>query len=134
MSNAVYSSAKESLTEAQINVLTDTLMVQAYDEDAVFDDTDVFRADLVGTAVGLPVQITSVDNTAGRITGSLGAFNWPAGFTVSALVIYRDAGAAVTDRLIAWIDSKGDSSAISIPTTGGVVVLHWIDPFFSIGG
>lgn len=134
MANEVYPKAKEAMLSGNVDVLTGTVRIQMFDDDVVYDATDEFLDDVVGTAVGSAVAITSKDVTSGEFTGSIGAFTPPNGFTVEALIIYIDTGVASTSRLLAFIDTKADTTPISILTTGGSMLLHWTDPFFSIGG
>lgn len=134
MANAVYPKAKEALLSDDVDVLVDTVRIQMFDDDAVYNDTDEFLDDVVGTALGSAIEITGKDNADGRFTGTVGAFTPPGGGTVIALVVFIDTGVPSTSRVLAWIDTKGDTSAISITTTGAPMLLHWTDPFFSIGG
>lgn len=134
MANVVYPKAKAAMLSGGVNVMSSTVRIQMFDEDVEYDATDEFLDDVVGTAVGSAVEITSKDVASGRFTGSIGSFTPPNGFTVIALIVFVDTGVASTSRLLAWLDTKGDTTPISIPTTGGTMLLHWTDPFFSIGG
>lgn len=132
--NPVYPKAKEGFLAAAIDVPGDTIKLQAYDDDVVYDDTDEFIDDVTGTAVGAAVELTGKAITDGQVTGDVGAFGWAAGATITALVVYQDTGVAATSRVIAFLDEKADGTPISIPTTGDSILLHWLDPIFSIGG
>lgn len=134
MSTFVYPELKEALGLELVHLVTDTIRIQAYDSDVVEDDTDVFLADVVGTAVGSPVEVTSRDFTLGQFTGDVGQFFWPGGHTVTALIVYQDTGVAATSRLCAWLGDKADTTPLAIVTAGVLLQLHWNDPIFSIGG
>lgn len=134
MANEVYPKAKAAMLSGDVDVLVSTVRIQMFDDDVVYDATDDFLDDVVGTAVGSAIEITSKDVTSGQFTGSIGAFTPPNGFTVTALIVFVDTGVASTSRLLAWLDTKADTTPISIPTTGGAMLLHWYDPFLSIGG
>lgn len=134
MANEVYPKAKAAALSGAVNVLSSTVRIQMFDDDVEYDATDEFLDDVVGTALGSAIEITGKDVTSGQFTGSIGAFTPPNGGTVIALIVFVDTGVASTSRLLAWLDTKDDTTPISIPTTGGSMLLHWNDPFFSIGG
>lgn len=134
MANAVYPKAKAAMLSGAVNVMGSTVRIQMFDDDVVYDATDEFLSNVTGTALGSAIEITSKDVASGQFTGSIGAFTPPDGGTVIALIVFIDTGSAATSRVLAWIDTKGDTTAIDIPTTGGSMLLHWYDPFFSIGG
>lgn len=134
MSNTVYPEAKESLLSGDIDLLVSTISIQMYDDDAIYDAADVFVSDVTGTQVGPAVDITGKAVTNGQFTGSVGTFTPPGGATVIALIVHVNTGSDATSRVLAWLDTKADTTPISIPTTGGSIVLHWNDPFLSIGG
>lgn len=134
MANEVYPKAKEAMLTGGVNVMSSTVKIQMLDDDAVYDATDEFFDDVVGTSLGAAVAITGKDVTSGQFTGTIGSFTPPGGGTVIALIVFIDTGTPSTSRLLAWLDTKGDTSPISIPTTGDAMLLHWDDPFFSIGG
>lgn len=134
MANVVYPKAKKAFLDGNVNLLSNTISVQAYEEDLEYDPDDEFLSHLSGTAVGSAVNITSKDTTDGLFTGTVGPFTLPSGFIVTTFIIYVNTGSAGTSRLLAWIDTMGDTSPILIPTSGSVVNVNWVDPFFSIGG
>lgn len=134
MATVVYPKAKAAMLSPGIDLLASTVRIQMFDDDVVYDATDEFLSNVTGTALGAAVEITSKDVTSGQFTGSIGAFTPPLGGTVVALIIFIDTGVAGTSRVLAWLDTKADTTPLSIPTTGASMLLHWTDPFFSIGG
>lgn len=134
MANAVYPKAKAAMLSGAVNVVSSTVRIQMYDDDVVYDATDEFLSNVTGTALGTAVEITAKDVTSGQFTGSIGSFTPPGGGTIIALIVFIDTGVASTSRVLAWIDTKADTTPISIPTTGDPMLLHWTDPFLSIGG
>jgi hypothetical protein len=136
MANTVYPLAKEGFMSEDIDLLVDTISIQMFADDSVYDATDEFLSDVTGTQVGSPVTITSKDVTDGQFTSTTPSllFTPPGGFTVTTLVIYVNTGSDATSRVLSWIDTKGDTTPISMVTTGDSINLHWDDPFLSIGG
>ncbi len=130
MANVVYPKGKEAMLTAAVDVISETIYIQMMDDNAIYDATDDIIGDVTGTLLGSPVEITSKDFTSGQFTGSVGSFTPPLGGTVIALIIYINS----SGQLLAWLDSKADTAPISIETTGGSILLHWDEPFFSIGG
>jgi hypothetical protein len=135
VSNALYPKAKAAMLSGAVDLLTSTVRIQMFGTDAVYDATDEFLSDVVGTDWGSPVTINTKDVTSGEFTGTNGAFNIPEGAEIAALIIYIDTGVASTSRLLAWIDTKSDTSAFVFTSTGQPVQPYWNDdPYFSIGG
>lgn len=134
MANTVYPKAKAAMMSGNVNLLGSTVRIQMYDDDVVYDATDEFLSNVTGTPLGSAVEITGKDVTSGQFTGTIGSFNPPAGGTVIAMIVFIDTGSSATSRVIGWLDTKEDSTPISLPTTGDAMLLHWIDPFVSIGG
>jgi hypothetical protein len=134
MANQVYPKAKEGMLTGDIDVIAGTVKIQMFDSDVYYDPALEFFDEMPGTAVGAAVTITAKDITDGRFTGAIGSFTPPNGFVVIALVVFIDTGTPATSRLLAYIDTKGDTIPITITTNGSAMLLHWNDPFFSIGG
>jgi hypothetical protein len=134
MANAVYPKAKEAMLTGDVDLIAETVRLQMFDDDVVYDATDEFLDDVAGTALGAAVEITAKDVTNGQFTGTNGSFTPTAGATVSALVVFIDSGSEATSRVLAYLDTKGDTAPIAIVTTGDPMLLHWTDPYLSIGG
>lgn len=134
MANEVYPKAKEGMLTGDVDVMGETVRLQMFDDDVVYDETDEFLSNVTGTAVGAAVEITNKDVANGQFTGDTSAFTPPNGHTVIALIVFIDTGLASSSRVLAFLDTKDDTTPISIPTTGGSMLLHWVDPYFSIGG
>lgn len=134
MANEVYPKAKEAMLSGDVDLLSSTVRLQMYADDAEYDATDQFLDDVVGTKLGAAVAINSKDVSNGQFTGSNGVFSPPDGQTVSSIVVYIDSGSDATSRLLAWLDTKADTTALTFTSTGVPVQPFWNDPYFSIGG
>jgi hypothetical protein len=132
--NAVYPAAKEAFLDAAEGLLSGTIRMQAYDA-AVYNAAHDFLNDVAGTKVGAAVTLTGKATTGGKFTATVPTFTWPTAHTVTALVVYDEGGGTdATRRLLGFIDRRGDSSPLSVPTNGGTVTLTWTGPILSIGG
>lgn len=134
MANATYPKAKEAMLSGNVDLLSSTIKIQMLGTDGVYDATDTFLSDLVGTKLGAPATIGSKDVALGKFTGVNGTVSVPESQWVAAAVIYIDTGSSATSRLLAWIDTKSDTTAFSFISTGQPVQPVWNDPYFSIGG
>lgn len=134
MPNSVYPKAKAAWLDADTDMLVATIRMQAYDG-AVYNAADDFLNDVAGTKVGAAVTLTGKATTSGKFTATVPTFTWPNGHTVTALLVYDEGGGTdATRRLLGFIDRRGDSSPLSVPTNGGTAVLTWTGPILSIGG
>jgi hypothetical protein len=128
LANHLYPLGKQRILEGSIAALTDTLKLAMVTSAYVESDAHQWFSDLAGV-VGTPVALAS--KTTGVPTGGVlnaASVTFPSvasGSTVVGLVIYKDTGVAGTSPLIAWYDTKGDSTAISIVTNGGDITINW---------
>lgn len=134
MSNSRYPLGLKALLDGDIDLLVSTVSMQMYSGAAVYDAAHDFLNDVAGTKQGAAVAVTAKTTTGGLFDGTVGSFNPPAAVTVIALVLYVDTGVDSTSRLVAWIDTKADGTALSIASDGSVFNLNWNGPIFSIGG
>lgn len=125
MSNAIYGTARKAFLDADIDYLVDTIKVQLVDADYVFSAAHDFFDDVpAGAKIGTAGALASKTSTAGVADAADQVFTAVAsGDTVTGLVIYKDTGTASTSALIAFFDTKADTTAISVATNGGNITV-----------
>lgn len=127
MSNRLYPKGRQSFLEGSTAWLTDTIKVTAVDADYVYADAhdffdDVAAAGIIATSAALTGK-TSTDGVADADDVTLTAV--PAGDTITGLIVWKDTGVAGTSPLLAFYDTKADTTAISIATNGGDITIAW---------
>lgn len=127
MANAVYATAKKAFLDADIDCLVDTIKVQLVDADYVFSAAHDFYNDVpAGARIGTAGALASKTTTAGVLDAADQTFTAvTAGDTITGVIIYKDTGTEATSALIAFFDTKADSSAINVATNGGNVTVVW---------
>ncbi len=129
MANHLFPNGKKHLLQGDIAILTDTIKLAMVTASYVQSDSDEWwsaaSANVVGTPQALASKTTTVPTNgvfnAANVTFSAVA----SGSTVAGLIIYKDTGVAGTSALIAWYDTKADTTAISIVTNGGDITVSW---------
>lgn len=127
MANALFGTGLKAFMDADIDYLVDTIKVQLVDADYVFSAAHDFFDDVpAGAKIGTAGALASKTSTGGVADAADQVFTAVvAGDTVTGLVIYKDTGVAGTSALIAFFDTKADSSAISVATNGGNITVIW---------
>lgn len=125
MSNAVYPKGLDAFLAADIDFLTDTIKVALLDSTYTYSAAHDFLNDITGT-VDSPQALTTPTVVNGEAFADDVVFPAvPAGDTVTALVVYKDTGTSSTSPLIAFIDTKADTTPISIVTNDGNITISW---------
>jgi hypothetical protein len=130
--SSLYDKGRQKHLEGSIAYLTDTIKVlpvkATYAPSLTADEflADIVAGDRVAAAVALAAK-TSTNGVADADNTTFPSVT--TGLTIRYLAIYKDTGVEATSPLIALIDSMDDgaggSTALSIPTNGGDVVIVW---------
>lgn len=127
MANTLYPKGRQKFLEGSIAWLTDTIKVTAVDSGYTYDSAHDFFDDVAGgaqiaTSSALASK-TSTDGVADAADVTLASV--PAGDTITGLIVWKDTGSAATSPLLAFYDTKADTTAISIATNGGDITIAW---------
>lgn len=124
MANAVYPTALEAFTAAEIDWLDHDIKVALLNDTYTYDPADEFLDDVTGT-VATSANLASKTNTGGALDAADVTFDDLTGADVESLVVYRDTGTPATSRLIAYIDTRGDTNPLSFEPDGTDLTLRW---------
>lgn len=126
MANKLYPKGRQAFLDGDIDFSADTikavLVTSAYTQNDAHDNLD----DVTGgarVATATLASKTSTDGTADAADVTYTAV--AAGSTVVGIVLYKDTGTESTSKLIAWFDTKADTTAINVVTNGGDIVITW---------
>ena len=127
MANTIYPKGREGFAGGDIAWDSDTIKLVACDSGYTYDAAHNMLDDVAGAA---RVATSSAFSTKTITNGVLDADNvtlasLPAGDTITSVVVYQDSGVESTSRLILFFDTKADTTAISVATNGGDVVVTW---------
>lgn len=125
--NVLQPSAREAFLRGLIAWDVDAFVVVAVDATYVYSAAHDFLDDvLAGARVATSAALTAKTYAAGVADAADVTFSaLPAGDTITGLWIVKDTGVEATSRLVAWFDTKADTTAINVPTNGGDVVVTW---------
>lgn len=129
MANTVYPKGREGFAGGDVAWDSDTIKLVAVDSGYVYNAAHDFLDD-VGAAAR--VATSAAFTTKSILNGVLDADDvtlaaLPAGDTITAIVVYQDTGVEGTSRLLLYFDTKADTTAISVATNGGDVIITWND-------
>lgn len=127
MSNTIYPKGREGFAGGDVAWDSDTIKLVAVDSGYVYSSAHDFLDD-VGAAAR--VATSSAFTTKSITDGVLDAddvtlASLPAGDTITAIIVFQDTGVEATSRLLLFFDTKSDTTAISVATNGGDVVVSW---------
>lgn len=127
MANTIYPKGREGFAGGDIAWDADTIKLVAVDSGYTYDGAHDFLNDV---GAGTRVATSSAFTTKSITNGVLDADNvtlssLPAGDTITAIIVFQDTGVESTSRLILFYDTKADTTAISVATNGGDVVVTW---------
>lgn len=127
MANTIYPKGREGFAGGDVAWDSDTIKLMAVDVDYVYNAAHDFLDDVVAAArVATSAAFTSKTITDGVLDAAdvtLAAL--PAGNTITAIIVFQDTGVEATSRLLLFFDTKADTTAISVATNGGDVVVTW---------
>lgn len=126
MANQLATKGREGFLGGDIAYDTDVIKLVALTSAYVFNAAhDRLDDVLVGARVATSVAFTAktiLDGVADAADVTLVAV--PSGSTITQLWVFADTGVESTSRLIAYYDTKADTTSISIVTNGGDVVVQ----------
>lgn len=127
MANALYPKAREGFLGGDLAWDTDTIKVVAVDNTYTYSSAHDFLNDVgAGARVATSAALSSKTITDGVADAADVTYSaLPAGDTITGLIVFQDTGVEATSHLIAFYDTKADTTAISVPTNGGDVVVAW---------
>lgn len=127
MANGLYPKGRQKFLEGAIAWLTDTIKVTAVDSGYTynaahdfFDDVGAGARVVTSSALGTKTSTDGVADAADVLYAAV-----PAGDTITGLVVWKDTGVEATSPLIAFYDTKADTTAINVPTNGGDITVAW---------
>lgn len=127
MANTIYPKGREGFAGGDVAWDSDTIKLVAVDSGYVYSAAHDFLND-VGAAAR--VATSSAFTTKSITNGVLDAddvtlASLPPGDTITGVIVYQDTGNEATSRLLLFFDTKADTTAISVATNGGDVVVTW---------
>jgi len=127
--NTVYPKGRQGFAGGDVAWDTDTIKLVAVDATYVYDAAHDFLDDVAALA---RIATSSAFTTKTIVDGVLDADNVtlsavPVGDTITAIIIYQDTGNEATSRLLMFMDTKGDTTPISVETNGGDITVTWND-------
>ena len=125
--NTIYPKGREGFAGGDVAWDSDTIKLVAVDSGYVYSSAHDFLDDV---GAGARVATSSAFTTKSITDGVLDADDvtlaaLPAGDTIEGIVVYQDTGVEATSRLLLFFDTKADTTAISVATNGGDVVVTW---------
>jgi len=127
VANAIYPKGREGFAGGDVAWDTDTIKLVAVDSGYVYDAAHNFLDDVgAGARVATSSAFTGKTITDGVLDAddvTLSAI--PSGDTITQVLVYQDTGVEATSRLLLYFDTKADTTAISVATNGGDVVVTW---------
>lgn len=125
--NQLYPKGREAFLAGDAAWDSDDFRVIVTDADYVFSTAhdnldDVAAGGRVATSGALTSK-TVTDGVADAADVTFAAL--AGGSTITGVLVYKHTGTESTSRLIAWYDTKADTTAINVATNGGDVVVQW---------
>lgn len=129
MSNQLYPKGREGFLGGDVAFDSDDIRVVLVDSGYSFSTAHDFLDDVgAGARVATSGALTGKSITDGVADAADVTFaSLPAGDTITGVIVYQHTGTESTSRLLAWYDTKADTTAISVATNGGDVVVQWSD-------
>lgn len=124
MSNTVYPEARDAIGTALVDLTVDDLRCVLVKSPGAYDAAHDFLDDLGANTVGTAVALAGRAIAAGILTSTTVTASFPAvavGPTIVAVVYYIHTGVSSTSRLIAWVDTNSDGTAINVVANGGPI-------------
>lgn len=126
MANSLAPSARQKFLDADIDWSADTIKAVLLDSTYTYSSAHDFLDDVGGGArLATSGALGSKTSTAGVANSAAVVFtSVPGGDTVTQVWIYKDSGVEATSPLIAFYDTKADTSPISVVTDGTNITLN----------
>lgn len=123
MANTWFPKGKQALGRGQVDLESDTIMIQAIDLNSyTYSVLHDFLNDIpVGARVGDPVQLQNVSVTDGILNADDTALeSLPNGAAIGALIMYQDTTVESTSHLLTYWDS-GTNLPITLGSPAGSI-------------
>lgn len=122
MSNTRFPVTRKAMLDA-FGLLSGDIKVAAVSATYVYSAAHDFLNDLTGVVATSP-NLTTKTTTGGVFSCDPFTFTAVgAGSTIVDFIVYRDTGTPSTSPLLAFLDTKGDSTPVSVVTDGGDIVV-----------
>lgn len=125
MSNAAYPKGREGFAGGDVAWDTDTIKLVAVASGYVYSAAHQFLSSVtsrVATSTAFTAK-TITDGVLDAADVTLSAV--PVGSTITAIIIYQDTGDEATSRLLFYLDTKADTTAVNVVTNGGNITVTW---------
>lgn len=134
MANAVYPKGKEALLRGEVDLLDDdiriVLLTSSYSYNTAHDHLDDIPG---GYRVAVSDPLASKTVTNGAFDAADVTFTALTGSTVTRYVVFKDTGVESTSTLLAFIDTRGDTTSISYTPNGAdLTIVHNAAGIFTI--
>ena len=114
-----------SLDEFFASMLSANASVLAVSDAYTFDATDDTLDDIAGGVRLGTVALTSEALSGGVFTAAPSLIPTAGGDTLGGFWIYKDTGTESTSRLVLWIDTNADGTAIGGTTSSSGITVPW---------
>lgn len=127
MANALYPTARAAYLAGDLAWDTDCVKVVAVDSGYTYSVNHDFLNDVTAalrvatTASGL----TSMTTTSGYANADDATLASVTGDDIEGIIVYQSGANEAASRLIAYYDTKADSTAISLTPDGNDIVVQW---------
>ena len=136
--NNVYPAAVDAIITGQIDVTTDLLHLVMLDTSLgtapAYDPADVYLDD-IDAAILVPGEaLVTVDHVTGGVVYP-DPITFPAataGYTVSAIVVYKLVTGLADSPLLAFIDSRADTTPLLVETNDGDLLFNFQRGLFKL--
>lgn len=127
MANHLFPKGRQKFLEGGVAWLSDTIKVTAVTSAYVQSDAHEFISSVgAGSRVVTSGALTSKTSTNGSADAADVVYAAvPGGSTIVGLVVWKDTGVEATSPVLAWYDTKADTTPISVPTNGGDITVAW---------
>lgn len=125
MANAIFAAGREGWATAQVNWVTDTIKVTAYDlaDGAISLSTFDFYNDIPASGRVATATLGTRTATAGVLDAADTTMTAVTGDQFEALILWKDTGVESTSRLLIYIDTA--TSGFPLTPNGGDVLIEW---------
>lgn len=126
MANAMYPIGLKAILDGDVDMLADDIKVVLLDAGYTYSAAHDFLDDISGTAiVATSANLASKTTTGGVFDAADVTFSSLTGDDVVAYVVYKDTGSSATSRLLCYVDTAADTSAILVEPDGTDFTLRW---------
>ena len=127
MANTLYSSGREKFARGNldwVNAPIKAILVDTGTYTPNFTTDDNRNKIPLGAIIAGPVGLTDKSANGGACDANDIRFEKVSGVSIEGIVLYHDTGDAMTDTLIAYIDT---ATGLPITPNGGDIIVNWDD-------